>query len=162
MRRRWLFPGRLLRTAVPEARRFRRRSCTPDPVVRRIFIEVDQPATASSSVDGIRQLLLGRFPGWSEFPVEEAASQLARLLADCPAENGATLVCHEQLGVTSVLPGDRPRSPRPGGRPGNYDHSRLSLRSAEWENCCLPQLCSNPQRKFGDDVISRISQCCAK
>ena len=139
----------------PRGKKIQAPICTPDPLVRRIFIEADELVTAVSSADGV-QLLFGRLPGWSEFPVQEAASQLVRLLADRPVENGVTLVCHEELGVTSVLSGDRPRS---FGLAVDLGTTTIAAYLCDLQSGELLSSAAmfNPQRKFGDDVISRIS-----
>jgi len=132
--------------------------CTPDPAVRRIFVAPDQ--LTSLSATRLYQLLLDRLPLWPEFPVDEAGVQLVRLLAETPElspRQGVTLVIHEQLGVCAVLPGNR--SVTSLGMAVDLGTTTIAgyLCDLQTGELLASRAMFNPQRKYGDDVISRIS-----
>lgn len=130
--------------------------CSPDPSVSRIFLDADRISPVPAAAQ-LSRLLLERLPGWHDFPADEAGEQLASLLVDCRKKDGVTLVVHEQQGVAAVLPGHQIAASL--GLAVDLGTTTLAgylcdLQSGE-------QLASgavfNPQRKYGDDVISRIS-----
>lgn len=134
-------------------------TCTPDPAVCRLFLEADQ-LSFPLSVSCLYQLLLERLPQWPEFPKDEAGIQLVRLLADAPELNprqGVTLIVHEQAGVCALLPGNQSTTSL--GLAVDLGTTTIAGYLCDLQNGALlaSKAMFNPQRKYGDDVISRIS-----
>nr|WP_321468998.1 ASKHA domain-containing protein [uncultured Desulfobulbus sp.] len=144
----------------PQGKKIDAPTCTPDPTVRRFFIAADRLSTPLSA-SGLYQCILERLPQWPEFPADEAGVQLVRLLADSPeqiAQHGVTLVVHEQLGVRAVLPGDQ--ASRSLGMAVDLGTTTIAgyLCDLQTGELLASRAMFNPQRKYGDDVISRISR----
>ncbi len=143
-------------TGSPRGKKIQAPVCTPDPAVCRIFLAADQWPEGGPSLAWAQQLLAESLPQWPAFPAAEAAAQLVSLAADVSLQDGATLVCHEQQGVSAVFPGHQPTSL---GLAVDLGTTTIAAYLCDLQTGQLlaSRAMFNPQRKFGDDVISRIS-----
>lgn len=141
----------------PQGKKILAPACTPNPAVRRIFIEPEHLSKNESIAETTLQLLADRLEQLTDFSTAVTGRQLRPLLADCSLEDGITLIVHEQRGVTAIFPGKKLHSL---GLAVDLGTTTIAAYLCDLEKGTLLSSAAvfNPQRKFGDDVISRISK----
>lgn len=144
----------------PRGKKIQAPACIPDPAVRRIFIDADKLCAVEASDVVIGQLLSEQLFEWSDFSVEKASTQFFRLLGTCPVQerqDGVTVIVHEQQGVLGVLAGNKMKVSL--GLAVDLGTTTIAAYLCDLQRGKLLSSAAmfNPQRKYGDDVISRIS-----
>ncbi|MBM9615893.1 DUF4445 domain-containing protein [Desulfobulbus rhabdoformis] len=130
--------------------------CSCDPTVRRVFISPVQLPDAVSSVEPIVGFLAEQLGHWPDFLEFDLGQQLEPLLENSSFTEGITLICHRHHGVSAVLPGKQLASL---GLAVDLGTTTIAAYLCDLQSGTLLASAAmfNPQRTFGDDVISRIS-----
>jgi len=126
----------------------------PDPLIKRqVILSTDKQFPADQNSDLACRVPKGQIPaGWNSDLSFSALIQLSRL----SSENDFTFIAHQHLGVTSILPGNQPLSL---GMAFDLGTTTLAAYLCNFSDGSILASASaaNPQRRFGEDVVSRIA-----
>ena len=129
----------------------------PDPSIRRqVISSTDQEYAADQGSDLVALIQKHQLPaGWNSDLSFSALLQLSRLASD----RNFTLIAHQRLGVTTILSGAHQRSL---GMAFDLGTTTLAAYLCDFSNGSILASASaaNPQRRFGEDVVSRIAYAC--
>lgn len=127
---------------------------SPEPLVKRqVVCSTDLQGTEHQDSDLVSRVPKKYLPpGWSGELSFAALTQLSRL----DANSDFTFVAHRRFGVTAILSGHKPRSL---GMAFDLGTTTLAGYLCNLQNGAVLASASaaNPQRRFGEDVVSRIA-----
>lgn len=142
--------------ASPRGKNIQAPECDCAPLAQRLFIAPEHLSVMGAIPEELCAILFSELAHWPGFTALPLVEQLKQLVNDCSLGEGITLICHQHHGVSAVLPGKQLDSL---GLAVDLGTTTIAAYLCDLRTGTLLASAAlfNPQRKFGDDVISRIS-----
>lgn len=131
-----------------------------NPLVRRIFLPKDPLFSEEHTTDNVLAWITGRIVEvFGEGTAVQNPESSGQISIPATLEEGVTVVVHKTRGITAVIGGKAPRNM---GLAVDIGTTSVAAYLCDMETGLVvaSDSAANPQRRFGEDVISRISFAC--